>query len=191
MPNVLIVYASTDGHTEKICRHIGLRLQASGHDVTLASIGEAPGPNGYQGLLLGAAIRYGRHQPAVRTYLSDHAATLQAMPCGLFSVNLSARKPNRATVADNPYLRRLLRQLGWQPALLAVLAGKLDYPRYRWADRQMIRLIMWLTGGPTDPQCVHDFTDWQAVEALAANFAQAVAGTKKSTVCQRSTVPSP
>ena len=31
----------------------------------------------------------------------------------------------------------------------------------------MIRLIMWITGGPTDPATVVEFTDWQQVEAFA------------------------
>ena len=34
----------------------------------------------------------------------------------------------------------------------------------------MIRFIMWITKGPTDPQAVVDFTDWQQVE----NFGQVV-----------------
>lgn len=55
--------------------------------------------------------------------------------------------------------------------MVAVFAGKLDYPRYGFWDRQMIRLIMWMTGGPTDPHAVVDYTDWQQVEA----FGQAVA----------------
>ncbi|MEI7538802.1 MAG: flavodoxin domain-containing protein, partial [Comamonadaceae bacterium] len=45
-----------------------------------------------------------------------------------------------------------------------VFAGKLDYPRYRFIDRQMIRFIMLITKGPTDPSVVVEFTDWQAVE---------------------------
>jgi menaquinone-dependent protoporphyrinogen oxidase len=30
----------------------------------------------------------------------------------------------------------------------------------------MIRLIMWITGGPTDPKRVVEFTDWRQVEAF-------------------------
>jgi menaquinone-dependent protoporphyrinogen oxidase len=35
-------------------------------------------------------------------------------------------------------------------AACAVFAGALRYPRYRWYDRFMIRLIMKMTGGETD-----------------------------------------
>jgi menaquinone-dependent protoporphyrinogen oxidase len=47
---------------------------------------------------------------------------------------------------------------------VAVFAGKIDYPRYTPFDRFMIRLIMWMTQGPTDPAAVIDFTDWRQVE---------------------------
>ena len=48
-----------------------------------------------------------------------------------------------------------------------MFAGKLDYPRYTFWDRQIIRLIMFITKGPTDPDAVVDFTDWQQVDAFA------------------------
>ena len=48
-----------------------------------------------------------------------------------------------------------------------MFAGKLDYPRYGFFDRQMIRFIMLMTKGPTDPAAVVEFTDWQRVEAFA------------------------
>jgi menaquinone-dependent protoporphyrinogen oxidase len=55
---------------------------------------------------------------------------------------------------------------------LAVFAGKLDYPIYTFLDRQVIRFIMWMTKGPTDPQAVVEFTDWKKVD----DFGRAIAG---------------
>ncbi len=53
----------------------------------------------------------------------------------------------------------------------AVFAGALRYPRYRWYDRFMIRLIMKMTGGETDTSKEVVYTDWKQV----ANFAREVA----------------
>jgi menaquinone-dependent protoporphyrinogen oxidase len=36
----------------------------------------------------------------------------------------------------------------------------------------MIRLIMWITKGPTDPKAVVEFTDWQQVEAFGRLIAE-------------------
>ena len=73
--------------------------------------------------------------------------------------------------STNPYLQKFLRQVPWQPNELDVFAGRLDYPRYGFIDRQMIRLIMWITHGPTDPHAVVEFTDWQRVDAFALRVA--------------------
>jgi hypothetical protein len=51
------------------------------------------------------------------------------------------------------------------------IAGRLDYSRYGWLDRQLIRFIMMLTGGPTDPRTVVDFTSWEMVDDVAQRIA--------------------
>ncbi len=55
---------------------------------------------------------------------------------------------------------------------LEVFAGRIDYPHLHWADRTMIRLIMWMTRGPTDPDGVFELTDWGRVEAFGRKLAQ-------------------
>ena len=75
-----------------------------------------------------------------------------------------ARKPEKNTPETNPYLQKFLKKIAWQPANLAVFAGKIDYPRYGTIDRTMIRFIMWMTKGPTDPTLTVEFTDWDKVD---------------------------
>ena len=58
-----------------------------------------------------------------------------------------------------------------QPQLGAAFAGKIDYRKYKSVDRFMIRFIMWLTDGPTDPSTAVEFTDWTKVEAFATEVA--------------------
>ena len=67
--------------------------------------------------------------------------------------------------------RKFLRRSPWQPRLVGVFAGKLDYPRYGIGDRLLIRFIMWITDGPTDPGTVVEFTDWDRVAAFAQRIA--------------------
>lgn len=38
---------------------------------------------------------------------------------------------------------------------------------YGFVDRTMIRLIMWMTRGPTDPGTNIEFTDWKQVDKFA------------------------
>jgi menaquinone-dependent protoporphyrinogen oxidase len=165
MARILIVYSTTDGHTLKICETLRQTLEAQGHAVTLAPVAQADGQDlaACDKIVIGASIRYGHHHSAVHDFIRQHRHTLGQKPNAFFSVNIVARKPEKNTPATNPYLRKFLRRIDWQPQHLAVFAGKLDYPRYGFIDRQMIRLIMWMTHGPTDPTAVVEFTDWQKV----------------------------
>ena len=122
--------------------------------------------NSFERIVIGASIRYGHHQPIVAEFIGRHQALLESRPSAFFSVNIVARKPNKNTPETNPYCRKFLKSISWQPRLTAVFAGKLDYPSYGFVDRQMIRLIMLITKGPTDPKAVVEFTDWAQVEAF-------------------------
>ena len=104
--------------------------------------------------------------------MKKQRALLEGKPNAFFSVNLVARKPHRNQPDTNPYMRKFLRRLGFRPALMAVFAGKLSYPDYGPVDRGIIRMIMALTGGPTDPRAVVEFTDWAQVEAFAESLAK-------------------
>jgi menaquinone-dependent protoporphyrinogen oxidase len=170
MSAILILYSSVDGHTVKICERLRELAQAAGHTVTLAELKSNTGIDlaPFDRVVLGASIRYGKHRPYVLQFLRSRRQALQAKRCAFFTVNIVARKPQKNSPEMNPYMKKLLRQIGWRPPLLAVFAGKLDYPRYTFWDRQIIRFIMLLTRGPTDPAAVVDFTDWQQVEAFAA-----------------------
>ena len=168
MPDLLIVYSTVDGQTLRICERMKTVLEALGQRVTLASIDDhVPGLNAFDTIVIGASIRYGKHRPSVLACIEANRRVLDRTPSAFFSVNIVARKAEKNRPETNPYVRKFLTQTTWRPTRLAVFAGRLDYPRYRFFDRQMIRLIMWITKGPTDPASVVEYTDWDAVEAFA------------------------
>lgn len=176
MPNTLIVYSTVDGHTLTICQRIANRLQELGQSVTLTAVErcDAKALQQADSILVGASIRYGKHRPSVYRLTREHRRLLESKPNAFFTVNVVARKPNRNTPDSNPYLKKFLKQIDWQPQLLGVFAGRIDYRRYRWYDRLMIRLIMKITKGPTDPATDATFTDWDAVDRFAQKFHQRV-----------------
>lgn len=169
----LIAWSTTDGHTPRICARLQQVIQGRGHDVTAVPLAEAEAADlaGFDRIVIGASIRYGKHQPQVAQFIGRHQAQLERANGAFFTVNIVARKPGKNRPDTNPYLIKFLRQIRWKPAHLAVFAGKLDYPRQRPFDRFMIRLIMFITKGPTDPTSVIEFTDWQQVEAFGRELA--------------------
>ena len=144
-------------------------MTAMGQQVTLVSLEQAESLNldKFERIVIGASIRYGKHRPQVAAFIAKHQAVLESKANALFSVNIVARKPEKNQPHTNPYMIKLLRQLTWKPHLLGVFAGRLDYPALGYVDRQMIRFIMAITKGPTDPKSVVEFTDWTQVQAFA------------------------
>lgn len=168
MPETLIAYSTTDGHTRVIAERLREVIGQQGGQVTLASIDHQPAMDlsPYDKVVVGASIRYGKHSKAVYRFVEAHRQALENRPNAFFSVNVVARKPEKRTAETNPYVKKFLGEIDWQPQHVAIFAGKIDYPRYRFWDRQMIRLIMWMTKGPTDPRSVTEFTDWDQVDAF-------------------------
>ncbi|NCN71375.1 MAG: menaquinone-dependent protoporphyrinogen IX dehydrogenase [Rhodoferax sp.] len=167
--HILIAYSTTDGHTPRICARLQQVMLSLGHEVTVLPLAQANAHDlgAYQRLVIGASIRYGHHQPEVAQFIAKHQALLESRPSAFFTVNIVARKPQKNTPATNPYLIKFLRTITWKPALTGVFAGKLDYPKYGALDRLMIRFIMLITDGPTDPKTVVEFTNWDTVDAFA------------------------
>ena len=168
MNKILIIYSTTDGHTQKICHRLKQVIEAQVHQVTLTSIGDALNMNlkSFDKIILGASIRYGKHHKQVYEFIKRNEQLLDSKPNAFFSVNVVARKPEKNRPETNPYLIKFLKQISWQPKELAVFAGRIDYKKYQFWDRQIIRLIMWITKGPTDPKTVAEFTNWEQVETF-------------------------
>ena len=121
--------------------------------------------------MLVAAVRYGKHLPEVDSFLNTYSILPAPPPLALASVNLSARKADKTTPSGNAYLRKTIARHRLAPALAVAFAGRLDYRRYSWRDRQIIRFIMLLTGGPTDPNTCIEYTSWSAVDEFADQIA--------------------
>ncbi len=177
MAHTLLLYSSVYGLSRRICERIAARLSAQGERATVAALTD-PGvdPAAFDGIVIGASIKHGKHHPTVLPFLRQHQALLEARPSALFSVNLVARKPAKNTPQTNPYLKALVAQSPWKPQLLGVFAGELDYARYGTVDKQMMRLVMWINRGPTDPRTKVSFTNWDEVDRFAAQVHELVRG---------------
>jgi menaquinone-dependent protoporphyrinogen oxidase len=174
MAQILIAYSTTDGHTRQICERLRQVIEPTGHRVSVKLVADcgAADLQACDAVVIGASIRYGKHKPEVAEFIARHKAALEARPNALFSVNVVARKPGKDVPEGNPYLQKFLRTIDWKPQRLGVFAGRLEYPSLRPVDRAMIRFIMWMTKGPTDPTAVVEFTNWGQVETFGAEIAR-------------------
>ena len=171
MTKYLFLYSTTDGHTKRICEYIGNILKQQNHEIKIEPISlELKKLSEYDAIILGASIRYGKHQKSVFNFINKHKDLLETKKGAFFSVNVVARKNEKNSPNTNPYMKKFLKTSSWQPNKLGVFAGKVDYPSYKFFDKYIIRMIMWITKGPTDISQSYEFTDWKVVENFAKNL---------------------
>ncbi|KNA57731.1 protoporphyrinogen oxidase [Vibrio cholerae 2740-80] len=159
----LLLYSSQEGQTRKIIERIAQQMPEYDCDIQdLHQVHEIALAD-YEKILIGASIRYGRLNEKLYQFIQRHVTTLTNSKAAFFCVNLTARKEDQGkdTPEGSVYIQTFLKKSPWQPERIAVFAGALYYPRYRWFDKMMIRLIMTLTGGETDTSKEVEYTNWE------------------------------
>ena len=168
MSSSLIIYSSTDGHTKTICKSITNFLN-DGKLAKITSLEEATNIDltEFNKIIIGASIRYGKHSKKLYKFIELNKNILDQKKSIFFSVNVVARKPEKNTADTNPYIKKFLKISKWRPKKIGVFAGKVDYPNYGFFDKYVIKLIMFITDGPTDTSMSYEFTNWQKVKEFS------------------------
>jgi menaquinone-dependent protoporphyrinogen oxidase len=165
MPSTLILYASTEGHTERIARRVAELLRSRGHGVELVSAGQEIDWSRYAGVMVGASVHYGHHPASLALFLRRHAAALASCKSAFFSVSLGAK---------DRYATKFLQKARWRPHLTAVFPGALQYSKYGPIKRRVVQAFAAVGGHDTDTSRDFDYTNWKAVESFATAFAALV-----------------
>tara|TARA_Y100001970_G_C14037058_1_gene751667 strand:- start:123 stop:644 length:522 start_codon:yes stop_codon:yes gene_type:complete len=165
MAKYLLIFSSVDGQTKKICDRLHLNLK-NNYNSKVASLedAEAEELSSYDFIIIGASIRYGKHRSNLYKFIKKNISILEKKNNAFFTVNVVARKENKSTPDTNPYMQKFLKTSEWRPKNLAVFAGKIEYKKYNFFDKHIIRFIMWLTKGPTNTKESYDFTNWKNVD---------------------------
>ena len=168
MHSTLIIYSSTDGHTETICKRISNFLDNK-NEIKIIALDDATklDLSIFNKIIIGASIRYGKHSKKLYKFITLNKKVLDQKQSIFFSVNVVARKSEKNTPETNPYIKKFLKISNWRPKKIGVFAGKVDYPNYGLIDKYVIKFIMFLTRGPTDTSRSFEFTDWEKVDNFA------------------------
>ena len=165
---ILILYSSIDGHTKKICSFISSKLKQN-HIIEMNEINNDEDFKFYfyDFIIIGASIRYGSYRKSFLKFINENHIELQKSKTAFFSVNIVARKSEKNSINTNPYIKKFFKLSKWKPNIIEVFAGKLDYPKYNFINKIIIKFIMWITNGPTNTDIVVEFTNWNDVEKFA------------------------
>jgi len=173
-PHVLIVYASTHGHTGRIAEHLGTTLEQEGLAVRVAAVGAVSEQDvaDADGVIAAASVHLGHHQRKMVRWLERHAEALAGRPTALVSVSLTAADDtDEARATTQALIDDVLADAHWTPTSTVAVAGALQYQAYNLPTRLLMKLISRSHGGPTDTSQDAELTDWAGVERFARAFA--------------------
>lgn len=165
--NVLIVYATHDGQTEKIARFLADHLRARQQRVDVMDAARPLpelNPDGYEAIVVGAPVRAGRYPSAAVNFVRAHRARLEQARSAFFSVCMAAASSDAAKRREaEGYAARFFKDSGWQPRRHASFAGAIRYTQYNWLIRFIMKRIARSEGASTDTSRDYEYTDWSAV----------------------------
>jgi menaquinone-dependent protoporphyrinogen oxidase len=184
MPLVGILYATREGQTRRISEYIAVRLRSLGIGVELRNIREdVPQINlsNYSGVIVAASVHVGKHEIEMIDFVKAHLGDLDRLPAAFVSVTLSQAGAQRAdaTVEEHArftadvqkMLEDFFAETGWRPKRVNPVAGALQYSKYSWLVRFVMKRIAKQAGAETDTSRDYEYTDWRALDDFTDEFA--------------------
>lgn len=170
---LLVAYATSEGQTRKIARHVADRLADAGHAVELLSLKDAAGidPGRFDRIILGASVHVGHYQRALADFVSEHAEALKGKPALLLSVSLAAAGHRAEDWRGiEAIVRDFEKATGWSPDKVGHVAGAYTPSQYDIFSRFVMRRIITREAPQIDPEAAHEFTDWPALDSLVDDW---------------------
>ena len=173
MAKVLIVYGSGYGQTQKISEFIAERLRERGIETDTLSGNQLPrnlSPESYDGIVVAASVRKMKYQKYIVSFVRNHLQLLQKLPSAFVSVSMAEAGGH----FQSQWLEKFSSDSGWRPVVFKSFAGALDYRKYNFITRMIMKKISQKTGMNTDTSANHEYTDWDAVRQFSDEFASKV-----------------
>jgi len=160
----IFIYSTSNGQSLKICNAINKNKESLIIDIDKIKTVKL---DEFDQIIIGASVKYGDHNKKIYDFIKNNKILLETKKTGFFSVNATARKSEKNKPETNPYVIKFLKKTNWTPDNIGVFAGKIDFPNYNFLEKYIIKVIMWITNGPTDTSKTFEFTDWEDVKKFS------------------------
>jgi menaquinone-dependent protoporphyrinogen oxidase len=189
---VLLVCATRHGSTLEVADAVAEELRAAGHEVDQRLAAEAPGPAGYNAVVVGGPMIMGWHRRAVR-YVKKHRGELERLPTALFITAASLTETGETDIQGVPivqdpwlakaprdaaklrykerhalpqhYLGAVLKKAApVRPRSVAFLAGSLDLTTMNLFEKVFVLLVVGATPG--------DGRNWKVIREWGAGLGE-------------------
>jgi menaquinone-dependent protoporphyrinogen oxidase len=155
---ILVVYATRFGSTQEVAETITSVLRKAGLEVQLQPMQEVQSLDGYEAVVLGAAIYNAHWHQDAHQFLAMHEAALQQRPVAIFALGpLGTSKA--AMQRSRRQLEKELEGYPWlKPSAVEMFAGKYDSSKPGLSFFE--RLVP-----------ARDYRDWDAIRGWAEALA--------------------
>ncbi|NHN49258.1 protoporphyrinogen oxidase [Halostella sp. JP-L12] len=179
MSSFLILYGTGEGQTAKVADRIVATLSERGHEASALDVRNRPDSftlDEYDADVVGATIHVGKHQDAIRDFVTETRDALAEMPTAFRQVSLSSATEEKREEAAG-YVESFITETGWHPDRIGQFGGALRFSEYGFLRRLMMKQIAKdLLDEERRSNGDVEFTDWDAVDAFAADVAAFVEG---------------
>jgi menaquinone-dependent protoporphyrinogen oxidase len=153
----LVVVASRHRGTHQIGAAVAATLRAADIATDVVDARFHPDPAGYDCVIVGSGVYFGRWLPAARRYVRDHATALRELPLWAFSSGpVDGPRPVDAAATMPSVL------VDVAPTGHVTFGGRLVAPELNPAERLVARIVHAGTA---------DYRDWASVTRWAAHIA--------------------
>ena len=183
MTRILVVFATTDGHTRKVAQRLDQCLH--NYDSDLHTVIVEAGTldvraEYYDAVVVCASVHGGHYQAAVKKWVRTNAHTLNMTRTAFVSVCLGILQEDaKVDQSLDAIAQRFFEATGWQPTRVKKVAGALLYRDYNFVKRWIMKRIVKSGGGDTDTSRNYEYTDWDDLRAFAVEFAGLVSRERK------------
>jgi menaquinone-dependent protoporphyrinogen oxidase len=179
---ILILFSTTEGHTQELAQFVAARLTGCGHQIQLhdASHLDVADAARFDAALLLASVHLGRYQCSFVEFVRKNSNALNLIPSAFISVSLSAAGDNPSDLAGiRACVDRLEQETLWHPGAVHHAGGAMRFSAYGFLTRLAIRYIARRRGKSVKTSEDYDLTDYAALETFINRFAaRALASTQ-------------
>jgi len=159
---VLVGYVTRCGSTAEVADAIAAVLRASDLNVDVRPAREVRSLDGYDAVVLGAPLYFGKLLGDAPRFLARQRSTLQALPVAVFTLGAASDKPEERQAAEASFDAQMARCAWLKPASTRAFGG-------RW-DPELLRFPFSLLKKALQAQPSSDARDWAAIDAWAAGL---------------------
>ena len=173
MASILVCYGTGEGQTEKVADRLADELTARGHDpttVNVKAVGSDLDVADFDAVLVGASIHFGRHQKAIRKFVTANRDVLVTKPTGFFQVSGASANEDGAAEATT-YVEKFVEATNWRPDRIGFFGGAIRFSEYGFLLGALMKRVVESGFPDVDASGDVEFTDWESVDAFADAFA--------------------